>query len=188
MSTIADVQVLSANGTESFAIGVVQRIDWNFEQGIFTQEGSKVNVLCELRAKWIWEFPQASHAFQLGVSGKFSLHYETLGSATDIYFADKILQLKIFEFDFVKFKRDFVAIADLFMNNEADIDSEWFSWIRHRIFPSVEWPVLPHDLLSKSNCGRNGTYRDHRYLDFSIYNKLRQILEGFSFRRNGRFA
>ena len=39
--------------------------------------------------------------------------------------AFEIFQFKVVEFDFSEFKRDFVAIADFLMNDEADIDAEW---------------------------------------------------------------
>ncbi len=44
VTAVLDVQVLATFDAQTFAFGIVQGLDGNFQQGILPDQGSKVNV------------------------------------------------------------------------------------------------------------------------------------------------
>jgi len=110
MSAISDVQVLAANGAQTFAIRFANWIDRDFEQGIFADERFQINLcvvgndqsrvadrlfverikLGQIPDEGFAEFIQASHTFQQGLAGKISVEQQSLWRAADLNEADEI--------------------------------------------------------------------------------------------------
>ena len=89
---------------------------------------------------------------------------------------DKVFQFKVFNLDFLNFKWEFVTIANFFVDDKTHIDSEGLTRIRHGIFSIDFRSQIDFQKASESE------------LDFSIYNKLRQIFQRFFLRGNWRVA
>ena len=85
---------MPTNRAQSFAVGIMQRVDGNLKESIFAQERRQVDMgvfgkhqpgfthrffverveLRELPVKRMRKFPQAAYTFELGVSFKSALN------------------------------------------------------------------------------------------------------------------
>ena len=78
------------------------------------------------------EVLKTTHAVESGFSGEIALQDQSLRGFADIGNAVKVAQFEVLQFELLELKGEIVVIADLFMNDEADVKAKGFFRARHR--------------------------------------------------------
>jgi len=152
VTTIFFVEVLSTVDAQTLAIGFADRVDGNLQHGKFTQEFFHIEVsvfrqeqtrfrdrtlvkgiqLGKFPIEFLNEIRQAAHAIDCGFGGKIPLDDQSLRGLADIDISLKVAKFKFaVEVDLLEIERKVVVIADLFMNDEADVEAKGFFRVRH---------------------------------------------------------
>jgi hypothetical protein len=154
MTAIALVEVLSAFLAQTFAFGLAQRADGNFEQGIFAEELGKVEMrvfgqkqfrlgfgafvkgvhLGEGPIQFVLKIHQTTYTIERDFCGKIRLHDQALRRLADIDNALEIAQLQVVaEGDGIEYEREIVVVPEFLMDDESDIETKRFFGRRHFI-------------------------------------------------------
>jgi hypothetical protein len=152
MPAIPLIKVLAADRTQAEAVQSADWIDGNFEECVFTEKGGKIDVcvlgqekpgvchgfagkgieLSEIPMERVDKVGEAADALQADIPLEIALDDQPLRRAADDRLSREVAELEVLrDPGLVELEGEGMTIADLRVDEEADVDAEWFARVRH---------------------------------------------------------